>query len=1072
VSGSVGSGESGRPMDHRVSVTVRVGVLGGGLLVAAAAAAQQEPPPAFPSQAEVVTVDVVVTGKDGAPVLGLRAADFNVTEDDVPQEIAAFEAVDRPLPTPSPASSGGAAPPPASPGPRSSSNLPPAGRQGSAFVIVFDELHLAPPEAERARTAIRDFLATGVAPGDQVALVGTGEGARWTARMPWGLEMLRGGLERLRGRLANRTVRDRMTGWEAMRIARFDDPIVTDTVTRRFLETGEMHRATKNPGPGERPDREAEREDLADRRSRVQALAASVYARASMLNEQTLSVVERELVSLAGAHGRKTLVFVSGGLVADPGLAGAQRVVREARRANAAVYFLDARGLVAVPFALDAENPGAPSRDLDSTLPRELDERSEGSEGLASDTGGFSVKNTNDLADGLARIGREARRYYLLGYTPTNRRADGRFRRIRVSVAREGVTVRARRGYFAPGGEGDAVSRTERRDEAMLEALYAPLDRDEVPLRAIADVFDDAGPGKATVQVTVEADIRALAFEDEGETARDTLEFLLLVAPRGAGEPVRLDQQFQMKLSPQTRDCYERSWFPISRKVELAPGLYEARIVARDGNSGRVGSVTHDFEVPGRQGLRLSSLVLGDRVREGTEDGARVLEATARRRFAPRGPLRCRFEVYGATPDPGTGSPNVTAGFSVRRSDGTFLLAAPETHLPADPNGALARSLELPLAGAPPGSYELIVVITDRVAGRAAEAREPFVIADAGTLPPADVLALSCGADARGLSARYWAVVDLYARGNVSGAIERLGRLPDAGVREELARLRELAERASRCTRCPEVEALGAKPVAEAAMLHTDAAWWAPEDSPRRPRELGRARELVDVLRPLPGGTAFARRWFLASTLHGHQRMDWRAADEVATEGERRFPEDPELLLAHGTLLETVGWRTAADGKAAKPYLERAEAALARAEELSPSEETALRLAHVRWRLGRTSAARADLERLTSAVGDGPWRYLAFLFLGGVLEEEGQLPGAAQAYRRSLETQPHAQTVRMALAHCLVKLGRVADARAGVAAALALARVRDPFWAYPWGRSGEADEILAGLRMEALRCCR
>jgi hypothetical protein len=75
----------------------------------------------------------------------------------------------------------------------------------------------------------------------------------------------------------------------------------------------------------------------------------------------------------------------------------------------------------------------------------------------------------------------------------------------------------------------------------------------------------------------------------------------------------------------------------------------------------------------------------------------------------------------------------VTAGFSIRRSDGRFLAAAPETPLRPGPDGALARTQGTSLDGAPPGRYELIVVVTDLVAGRAAEARSPFEIAEPGS---------------------------------------------------------------------------------------------------------------------------------------------------------------------------------------------------------------------------------------------------------------------------------------------------------------------------------------------------
>jgi len=84
--------------------------------------------------------------------------------------------------------------------------------------------------------------------------------------------------------------------------------------------------------------------------------------------------------------------------------------------------------------------------------------------------------------------------------------------------------------------------------------------------------------------------------------------------------------------------------------------------------------------------------------------------------------------VYGATRDPATGQPNVTAGFALRRRDGRVLAAAPSTPLRPGPEGTLGRSLGAPLDGAPPGRYEVIILVTDVAAGQVAEAREPIVI--------------------------------------------------------------------------------------------------------------------------------------------------------------------------------------------------------------------------------------------------------------------------------------------------------------------------------------------------------
>jgi VWFA-related protein len=678
--------------------------------------------PTFPAEAEIVTVDVVVTDHQGEPVLDLRPEDFTVREDGVGQAIAAFESVHRPT-VAGPAPGGPSASP--VPEPRSASNQVPPSRQGSHFVVVFDELHMTPTEAVRARKAVADFLANGVADGDRVALVGTAKGTRWTARIPEGRPALRQALDRFQGRIVNETVRDRMTDYEAMRIDQDRDPIVTDVVMRRFLETGEIRQDTASPG-----NAVAQSGEIESWRGQVRAAAFHAWARARARNEQTLGVVRRALESLALARGRKSVLLVSGGFVNDPRLAAARQVVTEARRANAAIYFLDARGLVAATADLDAETPVRTMfQDLGSHR-TEIRERSEGSEELSADTGGFSLQDRNDLAAGLVQVGREARSYYLLGYAPQNKRANGRFRSIEVQVRRSGTVVRARRGYYAPGSKDAPVAR-ETVDSAMQRALDTPFDLADVPLRAIADVLGPAGAGKATVRLTVDADIRNFAFAEKGGAVRDTLEFLLLVAREDTGEFSRFDQQFEMSLRPETKARYEKDGFPITREVPLAPGRYQARIVARDRNGGAVGSVLHAFAVPDLAGLRVSSLMLTDRVREATASAPPVPEPTARRLFAPSETLHCRFEVYGTAMDAAAGKPKVTAGFSIRRSDGKFLAAMPETPLQPGPDGTLARALGVPLAGAPPGAYEAIVVVTDLVAGTAAEAREPFEI-DAG----------------------------------------------------------------------------------------------------------------------------------------------------------------------------------------------------------------------------------------------------------------------------------------------------------------------------------------------------
>ncbi|HEY7515983.1 MAG TPA: VWA domain-containing protein [Vicinamibacteria bacterium] len=672
------------------------------------------PQATFPAGAEIVTVDVVVADRGGVPILDLRREDFTVLEDGVVQDVTAFDAVDR-----RPGAAG-----PRTPLPGVTSNVDAAARESRSFVLVFDELHLDPAEAQRARKAVASFLEAGVADGDRVTLVGTAEGTRWTARMPAGRDALLQVLDRLKGRRVGEIVQDAISEYEAFRIDRERDPIVLDRVLRRFYATGAIRKETRVRG--DEPDRG---ENLDADRDQVRARAAQAYARHAARDETTLGILERGLASLTAVRGRKTVILVSGGFVHDSQLPGFRRVVQESRRANAALYFLDARGLGAAPSGLQAASGASLDfNDLGSTL-TETRERSGGSEGLAADTGGFSIRDDNDLEGGIARIARESASYYLLGYAPSDRRADGRFRKIEVKVAREGAVVRARRGYFAPGGREAANAPPEPRDAAIQRALDSPFDLEGVPLRAAAHVLGESAPGKARVFITAEADIRGFAFEERGGTAKDTLEMMLVVAHRETGEFHRFDQQLQMSFSPETRARFARSWFPITREVPLVPGAYQARLVVRDRRSGRLGTLTHDFEVPPLQGLRISTPLLSDRLREG---GGAAPEPIAQRTFTASGVLHAQFEVFGAATDAKTGAPNVTAGFSIRRADGRFLTAAPETPMKPGAGGGLSRTFGIPLAGAPPGRYELILVVTDLVAGAGSEARESFEIAGSG----------------------------------------------------------------------------------------------------------------------------------------------------------------------------------------------------------------------------------------------------------------------------------------------------------------------------------------------------
>jgi len=116
-----------------------------------------------------------------------------------------------------------------------------------------------------------------------------------------------------------------------------------------------------------------------------------------------------------------------------------------ARRSNVTFYTLNPAGLEA-PFA-NAARSGAMA-DANAEL-NDINRRTDALMTLANNTDGIPIVNTNDLTNGARRIADDLSASYILGYYPTNSKADGRLRKITVRVKGLKGDVRARREYRA-----------------------------------------------------------------------------------------------------------------------------------------------------------------------------------------------------------------------------------------------------------------------------------------------------------------------------------------------------------------------------------------------------------------------------------------------------------------------------------------------------------------------------------------------------------------------------------------------------------------------------------------------
>ncbi len=124
-----------------------------------------------------------------------------------------------------------------------------------------------------------------------------------------------------------------------------------------------------------------------------------------------------------------------------------------ANRHNTSLYMLDPRGLTTFEFDMD--------RNINFTTDSDYLRLTQDTlHVLAEETDGRAIVNQNDLAGGLRQMVADSSAYYLLGYTSAESPSDGKFHKIEVRVDGRDVKLRARRGYWALTAEARVAATT------------------------------------------------------------------------------------------------------------------------------------------------------------------------------------------------------------------------------------------------------------------------------------------------------------------------------------------------------------------------------------------------------------------------------------------------------------------------------------------------------------------------------------------------------------------------------------------------------------------------------------
>ena len=401
-----------------LALSATLGAQAPGQAPAAAAPAPPAQPgkPTFRVAIDYVTTDAIVRNATDQFIADLTKSDFEIYEDGVKQEITGLTLVH-----------GGrvhnlAAPPPAAA--QEGIILPPSRPKndtaGRIFLIIVDDLHLEFRNTGRIRDLFKKISKTLVHEGDMFSIVSTG---------PSSLAI---------------------------------DP----TYDRKILDEA----IKKITGNGLKPSDVIQGAEGADGPSEVRYRAHVAFSTAFDMLSQMEKISNRRKAVIWVSNGYDFNPFAESRLGEDPVFGGRfgqtreegkqqqdqfnkgsqfadadlarelAEITRTANRANATLYTIDPRGLVA----------GA---DLDEQLdPVEYAEYVRKSQDslrvLAEETGGIAVVNQNNFDKALKRIDAETSDYYILGYSSTNPDPLKRTRKIEVRlVNKPGLNVWSRTSY-------------------------------------------------------------------------------------------------------------------------------------------------------------------------------------------------------------------------------------------------------------------------------------------------------------------------------------------------------------------------------------------------------------------------------------------------------------------------------------------------------------------------------------------------------------------------------------------------------------------------------------------------
>jgi VWFA-related protein len=543
----------------------------------------------FATTTQLVVEDVLIKGKDGKPVLGLKPTDFTITEDGKPQKISVFEfqTLEEELAGASsgpskPAAETTTAKPPEKSGvkPLTTIQIAPerAGdlkyRNRRLMVMFFDMTSMPIQDQKRAQAAALKFLQTQITPADLVAIMTFSS----------------------------------------------DVKVVEDFTDDRDQLAKDIRSLTIGEGQG------FEISNQDDSASDTGAAFQQDDTEFNIFNtDRQLSALETAVKMLGSLNEKKSLVYFASGIQRN-GLdnqAQLRSTINAAIRANVSFYPIDARGLVAQAPLGDATkgSPGGQgmySGNSARSLTGNFQNQQETLYTLAADTGGKALLDNNDLSMGIVQAQKDMTSYYIIGYYSSNAALDGHFRRVKITLNNSALAGKIakldyRQGYYA-GKQFNKFSESDK-ERQLAQALVLGDPITDMDIVMELDYFR-LGRDRYFVPLVVKIPGSEIELARHGGAESTRFDFIGEIKDSKGVTVGNVRDNIQVKLKGESAQQLAKTTLEYDTGFTLAPGAYTAKFLARENETGKIGTFETKFQVPDlsteQKYLPISSVVLSN----------------------------------------------------------------------------------------------------------------------------------------------------------------------------------------------------------------------------------------------------------------------------------------------------------------------------------------------------------------------------------------------------------------------------------------------------------------------------